>query len=114
MSDPGYFSDDSMIRRVMRKRAVGLTYGQRALVVGAVNPLLYVGTAEHTEHRTTPYTRLAITGRLFEAVALGTRPRPTGRGRTPTRSTPRCGASCPRTRVSATPRAPRTARTTHA
>ncbi|WP_216898592.1 oxygenase MpaB family protein [Nocardia alni] len=73
MSDPGYFPDDSMIRRVMRKRAVGLTYGQRALVVGAVDPLLYVGTAEHTEHRTTPYTRLAITGRLFEAVALGSK-----------------------------------------
>ncbi|MGV9678041.1 oxygenase MpaB family protein [Nocardia sp. NPDC003482] len=67
----GYFSDDSMIRRVMRKRAVGLTYGQRALVIGAVHPLLYVGTAEHTEHRTTPYTRLALTGRLFEAVSLG-------------------------------------------
>lgn len=73
MAEPGYFADDSMIRRVMRKRAVGLTYGQRALVIGAVNPLLYVGTAEHTQHRTTPYTRLALTGRLFEAVALGSR-----------------------------------------
>ncbi|MBF6327376.1 oxygenase MpaB family protein [Nocardia transvalensis] len=70
---PGYFSDDSMIRRVMRKRAVGLTYGQRALVVGAVHPLLYVGTAENTEHRRTPYTRLALTGRLFEAVFLGSK-----------------------------------------
>ncbi|WP_405489502.1 oxygenase MpaB family protein [Nocardia sp. NBC_00511] len=69
----GYFSDDSMIRRVMRKRAVGLTYGQRALVIGAVHPLLYVGTAENTQHRTTPYTRLALTGRMFEAVSLGTR-----------------------------------------
>ncbi|MFJ4658288.1 oxygenase MpaB family protein [Nocardia sp. NPDC088792] len=69
----GYFSDDSMIRRVMRKRAVGLTYGQRALVIGAVHPLLYVGTAENTEHRTTPYTRLALTGRLFEAVSLGSK-----------------------------------------
>lgn len=72
-SDAGYFSDDSMIRRVMRKRAVGLTYGQRALVIGAVHPLLYVGTAENTQHRTTPYTRLALTGRLFEAVSLGTK-----------------------------------------
>ncbi|MGV9834453.1 oxygenase MpaB family protein [Nocardia niigatensis] len=72
-AESGYFSDDSMIRRVMRKRAVGLTYGQRALVIGAVHPLLYVGTAENTQHRTTPYTRLALTGRLFEAVSLGTR-----------------------------------------
>ncbi|MFI6870029.1 oxygenase MpaB family protein [Nocardia sp. NPDC050406] len=72
-AEPGYFSDDSMIRRVMRKRAVGLTYGQRALVIGAVNPLLYVGTAENTQHRQTPYTRLALTGRLFEAVFLGSK-----------------------------------------
>ncbi|WP_280505845.1 oxygenase MpaB family protein [Nocardia farcinica] len=71
--EPGYFTDDSMIRRVMRKRAVGITYGLRALVVGAVHPLLYVGTAENTHHRTTPYTRLAITGRLFEAVFLGSK-----------------------------------------
>ena len=71
MPGPGYFSDDSMIRRVMRKRAVGLTYGLRALVIGAVHPLLYVGTAENTAHRATPYTRLALTGRLFEAVFLG-------------------------------------------
>lgn len=71
--DTGYFADDSMIRRVMRKRAVGLTYGLRALVIGAVHPLLYVGTAESTEHRDTPYTRLALTGKLFEAVFFGTR-----------------------------------------
>lgn len=69
----GYFADNSMARRVMSKRAVGLTYGQRALVIGAVHPLLYVGTAENTEHRLTPYTRLALTGKLFEAVFLGTR-----------------------------------------
>ncbi|WP_378737430.1 oxygenase MpaB family protein [Nocardia brasiliensis] len=73
MSQPGYFSDHSMARRVMSKRAVGLTYGQRALVVGAVHPLLYVGTAENTEHRMTPYTRLALTGHLFEAVFLGSK-----------------------------------------
>jgi uncharacterized protein (DUF2236 family) len=73
MSAPGYFADNSMARRVMSKRAVGLTYGQRALVVGAVHPLLYVGTAENTEHRLTPYTRLALTGKLFEAVFLGSK-----------------------------------------
>lgn len=71
-TDSGYFSDDSMVRRVMGKRAVGVTYGLRALVVGAVDPLLYVGTAESTEHRATPYTRLALTGKLFEAVFFGT------------------------------------------
>ncbi|MEV0252103.1 oxygenase MpaB family protein [Nocardia sp. NPDC050712] len=70
---PGYFADHSMIRRVMRKRAVGLTYGQRALVLGAVHPVLYVGTAENSAHRMTPYTRLALTGKLFEAVFLGSK-----------------------------------------
>ncbi|WP_255449986.1 oxygenase MpaB family protein [Skermania sp. ID1734] len=69
----GYFADDSMAVRVMSKRAVGFTYGLRALVVGAANPRLYVGTSNHTEHRATPYNRLAITGRLFEAVFLGTK-----------------------------------------
>ncbi|CAM4460717.1 oxygenase MpaB family protein [Nocardia ninae] len=73
MSEPGYFNDHSMARRVMSKRAVGLTYGQRALVIGAVHPLLYVGTAENTEHRMTPYTRLSLTGHLFEAVFLGSK-----------------------------------------
>ncbi|MFD3510949.1 oxygenase MpaB family protein [Nocardia sp. NPDC058666] len=71
--EAGYFADDSMIRRVMSKRTVGLTYGLRALVIGAVHPLLFVGTSEHTAHRATPYTRLAITGGLFESVFLGSK-----------------------------------------
>ncbi|KAF0848420.1 oxygenase MpaB family protein [Nocardia caishijiensis] len=71
--EPGYFADDSMIRRVMSKRAVGVTYGLRALVIGAVHPLLFVGTSEHTGHRATPYTRLAVTGALFESVFLGSK-----------------------------------------
>jgi uncharacterized protein (DUF2236 family) len=69
----GYFADDSMAVRVMSNRAVGLTYGQRALVIGAVHPQLFVGTVENTAHRETPYNRLALTARLFEAVFLGTR-----------------------------------------
>src|SRR5438105_3996225 len=68
-----YFAPDSMAVRVMSKRAVGLTYGQRALVIGATHPLLYIGTATHTAHRASPYQRLALTGRLFEAVFLGSR-----------------------------------------
>jgi uncharacterized protein (DUF2236 family) len=69
----GYFADDSMAVRVMSNRAVGLTYGQRALVIGAVHPQLYVGTVQNTAHRDTPYNRLMLTARLFEAVFLGTR-----------------------------------------
>lgn len=62
-----------MAVRTLRQRAVGLTYGQRALVVGATHPVLFVGTAQHTSHRETPWRRLALTARLFEAVFLGTR-----------------------------------------
>lgn len=70
---PGYFPADAMAVQVMSNRAVGLTYGQRALVIGAVHPRLFVGTVEHTAHRETPYNRLTLTARLFEAVFLGTR-----------------------------------------
>lgn len=70
---PGYFPADSMAVQVMSNRAVGLTYGQRALVIGAVHPQLAVGTIEQTAHRETPYNRLMLTARLFEAVFLGTK-----------------------------------------
>ncbi|MFL6171812.1 MAG: oxygenase MpaB family protein, partial [Marmoricola sp.] len=66
----GYFAEQSIAVRALRKRAVGLTYGQRALVVGATHPVLFLGTAQHTSHRETPWTRLALTARLFEAVFL--------------------------------------------
>jgi len=69
----GYFPDGSMVVRALRQRAVGLTYGQRALVIGATHPVLFVGTAQHTTHRETPWTRLALTARLFETVFLGSR-----------------------------------------
>ena len=67
----GYFAPDSMVVRAMGTRAVALSYGQRALVTGALHPRLFVGTAQHTSHRQTPYTRLALTARLFESVFLG-------------------------------------------
>jgi uncharacterized protein (DUF2236 family) len=69
----GYFAKDAMVVRALRQRAVALTYGQRALVMGALHPRLFVGTAQHTEHRETPYTRLGLTARLFEAVFLGSK-----------------------------------------
>jgi uncharacterized protein (DUF2236 family) len=70
---PGYFSADSMAVEVMSNRAVGLSYGQRALVIGAAHPQLAVGTIEQTAHRETPYNRLMLTARLFEAVFLGSK-----------------------------------------
>lgn len=69
----GYFAPESMVVRALGTRAVGLTYGQRALIVGALHPRLFVGTAQHTSHRTSPYTRLGLTARLFESVFLGSK-----------------------------------------
>jgi hypothetical protein len=35
---------ESMARRVHGERSVGLLYGQRALLIGALEPLTYTGT----------------------------------------------------------------------
>lgn len=74
--DDGYFPrGSSVLRMVHEEKAVGLMYGQRALCVGAVKPLNYVGTSEHTRNRPTPFQRIARTGGMFEAVFLGPRAR---------------------------------------
>jgi uncharacterized protein (DUF2236 family) len=62
-----------MLRRVHEEKAVGLFYGQRALCVGAVKPLNYVGTSTHTRSKSTPFRRIAHTGAMFETVFFGTR-----------------------------------------
>jgi uncharacterized protein (DUF2236 family) len=62
-----------MLRRVHEQRAVGLMYGQRALCIGAVKPLNYVGTSEHTRNKLTPFRRITHTGAMFEAVFFGGR-----------------------------------------
>jgi uncharacterized protein (DUF2236 family) len=62
-----------MLRRVQEQRLVGLFYGQRALCIGALAPLNYVGTSEHSPYKQTPFKRLAHTGKWFESVMLGSR-----------------------------------------
>jgi uncharacterized protein (DUF2236 family) len=62
-----------MLRQVQEQRVVGLMYGQRALCIGALNPLTYVGTSEHTAGRLRPWKRLAHTGKWFETVYFGSR-----------------------------------------
>jgi uncharacterized protein (DUF2236 family) len=72
--DGGYFPrGTSVLRRVHEERAVGLFYGQRALCIGALAPLNYVGTSEHTANKTRPFRRLAHTAGAFEAVMFGSR-----------------------------------------
>jgi uncharacterized protein (DUF2236 family) len=70
----GYFPEgSSILRRVHSERAVGLFYGQRALMIGALNPLAFVGTIEHTNAKLKPFQRLAHTAEVFETIFLGTR-----------------------------------------
>jgi mpaB/rubber oxygenase-like protein len=62
-----------MLRRVHDEHVVGLLYGQRALCIGALAPLNYVGTSEHSYAKLTPFKRLVHTGNAFEQIYLGSR-----------------------------------------
>jgi len=64
---------ESMARRVHEERAVGVLYGQRALLVGALEPLTYTGTMLNTRSDKLPFLRLARTAKIQETVLLGTR-----------------------------------------
>jgi uncharacterized protein (DUF2236 family) len=63
----------SVARRVHGDRAVGLLYGQRALLVGALEPLTYTGTMLSTRSKDRPFKRLARTARIQETIFLGTK-----------------------------------------
>jgi uncharacterized protein (DUF2236 family) len=70
----GYFPQgSSMLRAVHDEHLVGLFYGQRALCIGALAPLNYVGTSEHSYAKLTPFKRLAHTGKAFEKIFFGSR-----------------------------------------
>ena len=75
MSDGTYYfpPGHSMARRVHGERSVGLLYGQRALLIGALEPLTYTGTMLSTKAGDWPFTRLARTAKIQETVFLGTR-----------------------------------------
>jgi uncharacterized protein (DUF2236 family) len=62
-----------MARRVHGERSVGLLYGQRALLIGALEPLTYTGTMLSTAAGDHPFTRLARTAKIQERIFLGTR-----------------------------------------
>jgi uncharacterized protein (DUF2236 family) len=70
----GYFPrGHSMLRRVHEEHLVGLFYGQRALCIGALSPLNYVGTSAHSYAKLTPFKRLVRTALAFERIYFGTR-----------------------------------------
>jgi uncharacterized protein (DUF2236 family) len=69
---PGYFSDDSAIRRVYRERALVLA-GPRALLMQAAHPLAVSGLLAHTEALDEPYERLERTAEVMSAITFGSR-----------------------------------------
>ncbi|MDX6582037.1 MAG: hypothetical protein QOI10_1221 [Solirubrobacterales bacterium] len=72
--DRGYFpAGESVLRRVHGERAVGLNYGQRALMLGAAHPVNFIGTQANTRSGARPFLRLAHTAKVFETVFFGTR-----------------------------------------
>jgi uncharacterized protein (DUF2236 family) len=71
--DPYFPPGRSLARRVHGDRAVGLLYGQRALLIGALEPLTYTGTMLSTGALDRPFRRLTRTAKIQETVLLGTR-----------------------------------------
>jgi uncharacterized protein (DUF2236 family) len=69
----GYFPPGSLLRTVHSERAVGLFFGQRALMIGALHPVAFTGTLDSTAGRLRPFRRLAHTGKVFEEIFFGTR-----------------------------------------
>jgi uncharacterized protein (DUF2236 family) len=63
----------SIARMVHGDRAVGLLYGQRALLIGALEPLTYTGTMLSTRAADRPFRRLTRTAKIQETVFLGTK-----------------------------------------
>lgn len=74
-ADSGYYFPPgrSIGRMVHGERSVGLLYGQRALLIGALEPLTYTGTMLSTRAADRPFQRLARTAKIQETILLGTR-----------------------------------------
>jgi uncharacterized protein (DUF2236 family) len=68
----GYFTDDSMLRRVNRERALALA-GPRALLMQAAHPLAVAGLLQHSTALEDPYTRLARTAQVLNTIGFGSR-----------------------------------------
>ncbi len=73
-TDSHYFPPGRSIARMVHgERSVGLLYGQRALLIGALEPLTYTGTMMSTRSANRPFQRLARTAKIQETILLGTR-----------------------------------------
>src|SRR3954449_483445 len=72
MAPAGYFTDDSMLRRVQRGFVVAFA-GPRALLMQAAHPVAFAGFFASTTALQDPYPRLERTARVLTAVAWGTK-----------------------------------------
>src|ERR1044072_3677748 len=70
VSSESLFTDDSMLRRVIREQVVGLS-GPRALLMQAAHPVAFAGFFAHTGSLDEPYERLARTARVLDMIACG-------------------------------------------
>jgi uncharacterized protein (DUF2236 family) len=67
-----YFQDESVIRRVLRERALALS-GPRALLMQAAHPLAVAGLLAHSDSLEDPYIRLARTAKIMSLITFGSR-----------------------------------------
>jgi uncharacterized protein (DUF2236 family) len=72
MPSAGYFTDDSMLRRVHRERAIALS-GPRALLMQAAHPVAVRGLLAHSSALEEPYDRLARTAEAMSTIGFGSR-----------------------------------------
>src|SRR5919202_5698642 len=70
----GYFSDDSILRRVHRENA-GALAGPRTLLLQATHPVAFAGFFAHTGALDEPYERLARTAQVMDTIMFGPRDR---------------------------------------
>src|SRR3954468_13850148 len=68
----GYFTEDSMLRRIHRERAVALS-GPRALLMQAAHPVAVRGLLAHSSAIDEPYERLARTAEVMSTIGFGSR-----------------------------------------
>lgn len=68
----GYFTDESMIRRIHREHVVALS-GPRALLMQAAHPVAFAGFFMSTGALDRPYERLERTARVIDTIFFGER-----------------------------------------
>jgi uncharacterized protein (DUF2236 family) len=69
---PGYFNDESLIRRIHREHMVGLG-GARSLLMQAAHPVAFTGFFMSTGALGDPYPRLQRTADVLDTILFGER-----------------------------------------